>query len=115
VQQAEAAVASGEESLISNERQKELQEARIVQAAQGIEAAVADIAAANAGIEAAKSSIGNARSGVDAAKAEVERSASELGRQQICLRRNQQRGRSSSRCGRTHRSFAPNRRAARMT
>jgi membrane fusion protein (multidrug efflux system) len=82
VQQAEAAVASGEDSLISNERQKELQEARIVQAAQGIEAAEADIAAANAGIEAAKSSIANARSGIDAARAEVERSSLELVRQQ---------------------------------
>jgi membrane fusion protein (multidrug efflux system) len=76
VQQAEAALASGEDSLISNERQKELQEARIVQAAQGIEAAEA------AGIEAAKSSIANARSGIDAARAEVERSSLELVRQQ---------------------------------
>jgi len=116
VQQAEAAVASGEESLISNERQKELQEARIVQAAQGIEAAVADIAAANAGIEAAKSSIGNARSGVDAAKAEVERSASELGRQQnLFATESANAAEARAGAGRTHRSFAPNRRAARMT
>src|ERR1700704_6412649 len=33
VQQAEAAVASGEDSLINNQRQKELQDARIMQAA----------------------------------------------------------------------------------
>jgi len=82
VQQAEAAVASGEDSLINNQRQKELQDARIMQAAEGIKAAEADIMAANAGIEAAKSSMANARSGVDAARAEVERSASELRRQE---------------------------------
>ena len=73
VQQAEAAVLSGQDGLINNQRQKELQDARIVQAEEGIRAAEADIAAAEAGIEAAKSSIGNAHSGIDAAKADVER------------------------------------------
>src|ERR1700677_2525393 len=51
VQQAEAAVAYGESSLINNQRQKELQDAHILQAEQGIHAAEADITAAEAGIE----------------------------------------------------------------
>ena len=61
VQQAEAAVSSGRDALIHNQRQKELQDARIVQAEQGIHAAEAEIAAAEAGVEAAKSAIGNAQ------------------------------------------------------
>src|SRR5271167_1091849 len=71
VEQAEAAVASGQGALINNQRQKELQDARVVQADSGIHASEADIAAAEAGIEAAKSSIANARSGIDGAKADV--------------------------------------------
>src|ERR1700680_3482078 len=59
VQQAEAGVAAGEDALINNRRQKELQDARIMQADEGIRAAEADIAAAEAGIEAAKSAIAN--------------------------------------------------------
>jgi membrane fusion protein (multidrug efflux system) len=39
VQQAEAAVTSGEDSLINNHRQKDLQDARIVQAQDGIQSA----------------------------------------------------------------------------
>jgi membrane fusion protein (multidrug efflux system) len=53
VQQAEAGVASGNDALINNQRQKELQDAPIVQAEEGIRAAEADITAAEAGIEAA--------------------------------------------------------------
>src|ERR1700692_425277 len=53
VQQAEAGVASGEAALINNRRQKELQDARIVQAGESIHAAEAQIKAAEAGIEAA--------------------------------------------------------------
>ena len=68
VQQAEAAVLSGQDALINNQRQKELQDARIVQADEGIRAAEADIAAAEAGIEAAKSAIANCASGIDAPK-----------------------------------------------
>src|ERR1700691_6619527 len=41
VQQAEAAVTSGEDSLINNQRQKDLQDARIVQAQDGIASAEA--------------------------------------------------------------------------
>ena len=66
VEQAEAAVASGEDALTNNQRQKELQDARILQAAEGIRGAEADIEAAEAGIEAAKSTIANARSGIAA-------------------------------------------------
>ena len=62
VQQAEAAVLSGKDALIHNERQKELQDSRVVQADAGIHAAEAEIAAAEAGVEAAKSAVGNAQS-----------------------------------------------------
>src|SRR3984957_15370696 len=53
VQQAEAGVASGQDAIINNQRQKELQDARIVQAGENILAAEAQIKAADAGIEAA--------------------------------------------------------------
>jgi membrane fusion protein (multidrug efflux system) len=85
VQQAEAGAAAGEDALINNRRQKELQDARIVQADEGIRAAEADIAAAEAGIEAAKSAIANTRSGVDAAKADVDRTLSERRRQEALI------------------------------
>jgi membrane fusion protein (multidrug efflux system) len=85
VQQAEAAVLSGQDALINNQRQKELQDARIVQADEGIRAAEADITAAEAGIEAAKSAITNARSGIDGAKADVERTLSERRRQEALI------------------------------
>jgi membrane fusion protein (multidrug efflux system) len=78
VQQAEAA-------LINNQRQKELQDARVVQADRGIGAAEADISAAEAGIDAAKSTIANAHSGIDAAKADVDRTSSERRRQEALL------------------------------
>ena len=85
VQQAEAGVAAGEVALINNGRQKELQDARIMQADEGIRAAEADIAAAEAGIEAAKSAIANTRSGIDAAKADVDRTLSERRRQEALI------------------------------
>jgi membrane fusion protein (multidrug efflux system) len=85
VQQAEAAVLSGEDGLINNQRQKELQDARIIQADEGIRAGEADIAAAEAGIEAAKSAIANTRSGIDGAKADVERTLSERRRQEALV------------------------------
>jgi membrane fusion protein (multidrug efflux system) len=85
VQQAEAAVASGEDALINNQRQKELQDARIVQADTGIRAAEADIVAAEAGIDAAKSAIANARGGIDGTKADVERTALERRRQEALM------------------------------
>jgi membrane fusion protein (multidrug efflux system) len=83
--QAEAAVVSGEDALINNQRQKELQDARISQADDGIHAAEADIAAAEAGIEAAKSAITNARSGIDGSKADVERTSLERKRQEALI------------------------------
>jgi membrane fusion protein (multidrug efflux system) len=82
VEQASAGVQAGESALINNQRQKELQDARILQAEEGIRGAEADIAAAKAGIEAAKSSIANARSGIEATKADVERTLAERRRQE---------------------------------
>src|SRR5579863_6041012 len=82
VQQAEAGVDSGEDELVNNQRQKELQDARIVQANEGIRAAEADIKGAEAGIEAAKSAISNARSIIDGTKADVERTLAERRRQE---------------------------------
>src|ERR1700719_2770057 len=85
VQQAEAAVAAGEATLINNQRQKELQDARIVQAVEGIHAAEADITAAEAGIEAAKSAVVNARSAMEGTKAEVEQTELERHRQEALI------------------------------
>jgi membrane fusion protein (multidrug efflux system) len=82
VQQAEAAVRSGKDALVNNQRQKELQDARIAQAADGVRSAEADIAAAQAGIEAATSAISNAQSAIDAIKADVERARLERRRQE---------------------------------
>jgi membrane fusion protein (multidrug efflux system) len=85
VQQAEAGVASGESALINNRRQKELQDARIVQAGENIGAAEAQIKAADAGVEAANSAIANARSGIDGTKADVERTKLERRRQEALV------------------------------
>jgi membrane fusion protein (multidrug efflux system) len=85
VKQAEAAVAAGEASLINNQRQKDLQDARIAQADEGIRAAEADIAAAEAGIEAAQSAIASARGGIDGTNADVERTALERRRQEALV------------------------------
>jgi membrane fusion protein, multidrug efflux system len=85
VEQAAAAVAGGEAALINNRRQKELQDARIVQAGDGIRAVEADIAAAEAGVASANSSIANARSGIDATKADVQRTVLERRRQETLV------------------------------
>jgi membrane fusion protein (multidrug efflux system) len=85
VRQAEAATAYGENALINNQRQKDLQDARIAQAADGIRAAEADIAAADAGIEAANSAIVNARSAIAGSKADVERTTLERRRQEALI------------------------------
>src|SRR5215467_6914608 len=82
VRQAEAAVRSGKDALVNNQRQKELQDARIDQAGEGVRSAEADIAAAQAGIDAATSTIANARSGIDAIQADVERTRLERRRQE---------------------------------
>jgi membrane fusion protein (multidrug efflux system) len=85
VQQSEAAVAAGQDSLVNNQRQKELQDARIMEAADSIHAAEADIAAAQAGIEEAKAAIENTQSGIEGAKADVERTTLEERRQQSLI------------------------------
>ena len=85
VQQAEAGVAAGEDALINNQREKALQDAHILQAEAGIEAAKADIAAAHAGIEAANSALANARSALEATNAEVQRTELELRRQEALI------------------------------
>ena len=82
VQQASAAVQSAEAALIGNERQKELQDARIAQADQGVRAAEADIRAAQAGVEAAQAAIANARSAIEATMADVNRTELERHRQE---------------------------------
>src|SRR5499427_1428567 len=73
MQQAEAAVRSGKDALVNNQRQKELQDARIAQAGEGVRSAEADIIAAQAGIDAAESAIANAGSAINASKADSER------------------------------------------
>jgi membrane fusion protein, multidrug efflux system len=85
VQQALAAVAAGESALVNNQRQKELQDARVLQAQTGIAAAEAEIAAAEAGIDAANSAIANARSGLAATKADVQRTSLERKRQEALV------------------------------
>src|SRR5215831_9441414 len=75
VEQAQAAVAAGESALVNNQRQKDLQDARVAQAQTGIAAAEADIVAAEAGIEAAKSSIANAKGGLAATRADAQRTS----------------------------------------
>jgi len=85
VQQAEAAVTASESALVNNQRQKELQDARVLQAQTGIEAAEADIAAAEAGIDAANSAIANVRSAMAATQADVQRTGLERKRQEALL------------------------------
>jgi membrane fusion protein, multidrug efflux system len=85
VQQAEAGVASGEAALINNQRQKELQDSRILQAGENIHASEAQIKAADAGIEAAHSAILNAHSAIEGAKADVQRTQLERRRQEALI------------------------------
>ena len=82
VNQAEAAVQAAQAALVNNQRQKELQDARIQQAQAGISSAEAEISAAEAGIQAAKSALANARSGVTATEADVQRTSLERKRQE---------------------------------
>ncbi len=85
VEQAEAAVQAGESALINNQRQKELQDARIQQAQTGIAAAEADVTAAEAGIQAATSALANARSGLTGTDADVQRTLLERKRQEALV------------------------------
>jgi membrane fusion protein (multidrug efflux system) len=85
VRQSEAGVIAGADAIVNNQRQMDLQDARVVQAEAGIRAAEADIAAAEAGVEAAKSAIANARSGVEGTKADVARTLLERRRQEALI------------------------------
>lgn len=85
VQQAQAAVVAGEDSLINNQRQKQLQDARIAQAGEGIKAAEADVAAAQAGIAAANSGVTSARSAMEATQAQLQRAELERRRQESLI------------------------------
>jgi membrane fusion protein (multidrug efflux system) len=85
VQQAQAAVAASESSLVNNQRQKELQDARVLQAQTGIAAAEAEIAAAQAGIDAAQSAAANAKGGLGATQADVQRTLLERKRQEALV------------------------------
>jgi membrane fusion protein (multidrug efflux system) len=85
VQQAEAGVGSGEDALINNQRQKELQDAHVVQAGESIHAAEAQIKAADAGVEAANATIANARSAIEGTNADVERTKLERRRQEALV------------------------------
>ena len=85
VEQADAAVRAAESSLVNNQRQKELQDARIQQAQTGISSAEAEISAAQAGIQAANSAIANATSGLAATSADVQRTLLERKRQEALV------------------------------
>jgi len=85
VEQAEAAVGASESAIANNQRQKELQDARVLQAESGIGAAEAEIAAAQAGIASANSTAASARSGATGAQADVERTSLERKRQEALV------------------------------
>jgi membrane fusion protein (multidrug efflux system) len=82
VEQAKAALQASESALVNNQRQKDLQDARVQQSLTGISTAEADIAAAEAGMDAAKSSEANARASLAATQADVQRTALERKRQE---------------------------------
>jgi membrane fusion protein (multidrug efflux system) len=85
VQQAEAAVAAAQAALVNNQKQKQLQDERIVEAEDGIKTAQANIAAAQAGVEAANASISGARAGIEAIQANVTRTSKERKRQEALI------------------------------
>ena len=85
VKQVEAAVTAAEAALVNNQKQKLLQDARVVEAEDGIRTADANIAAARAGIDAANASITGARAGIEAIQADVTRTAKERKRQEALI------------------------------
>jgi membrane fusion protein, multidrug efflux system len=85
VRQAEAAVSAAEAAVVNNQRQKQLQDARITEAEDGIRTAEANIAAARAGIDAANASITGAHAGIDAIQADVTRTGKERKRQEALI------------------------------
>jgi membrane fusion protein (multidrug efflux system) len=82
VEQAGAGVRAAEAAIENNQRQKALQDARIMQAQAGIEAAKAQFAQAQAAIEAGKAQIKDAEAAVQATRADVVRTESERKRQE---------------------------------
>jgi membrane fusion protein (multidrug efflux system) len=85
VQQAEAAVTAAEAAVVNNQKQKQLQEARIVEADDGIRTADANVAAARAGVEAANAAIAGAHGGIESIQANVTRTAKERKRQEALI------------------------------
>jgi membrane fusion protein (multidrug efflux system) len=85
VQQAEAAVSAAQAALVNNQKQKQLQDARIVEAEDGVRTADANVAAAQAGIEAANAGIAGARGGIEAIQAEVTQASKERKRQEALI------------------------------
>ena len=85
VQQAEASVSAAEAAIVNNQKQKQLQDAHITEADDGVRTAEANIAAAQAGVDAANASISGARAGIEAIQAEVTRAAKERKRQEALL------------------------------
>lgn len=85
VHEAEAAVAAAEGSLVQNDRQKKLQDARVTVAEDGIRSSEAGIAAAEAGIDAANAAIASANSGIAASEADVTRTSKERHRQEALI------------------------------
>jgi len=85
VEQSEAALQASESALVNNQRQKDLQDARIEQAVVGVSSAETEIAAAEAGVEAAASAAANARAGLQAIQADVERTSLERRRQEALM------------------------------
>jgi len=85
LEQADAAVAASESAIVNNQRQKDLQDAKVLQAETGIASSEAEIAAAEAGIEAANSAIANAKSGLAATQADAQRTSLERKRQEALV------------------------------
>ena len=85
VQQAEASVAAAEAAVVNNQKQKQLQDERIVEAEDGIRTAEANISAAQAGIEAANAAIAGAGGGIESIQANVTRTAKERKRQEALI------------------------------
>ncbi|HTA43746.1 MAG TPA: HlyD family secretion protein [Bryobacteraceae bacterium] len=85
VEQATAALQASESAVVNNQRQKDLQDARVLQSLTGISTAEAQIAAAEAGMDAAKSSEANARAALAATQADVQRTSLERKRQEALV------------------------------
>ena len=71
VAQAQAGVAAAEAALVNNAKQKELQNARILQAQAGTQAASADIVQSGAAIKGAEADVDNAQAAVEVAQAKI--------------------------------------------